>query len=144
MLLKCIVFFSFFFLRMKIKIDYFYYIYFIISIVHFCNCKKYMSINILSKIVLFHQAISYGNQRRKSLSENNIYKQHRFVHVYVCVCKYVRACFLFWSTSRRTKLAIRLELELRGSFLRSNSGFFCFAKHKSAGHGFLIPCIRIH
>lgn len=120
------------------------YIYFIISIVHFCNCKKYMSINILSKIVLFHQVISYGNQRRKSLSENNIYKQHRFVHVYVCVCKCVRACFLFWSTSRRTKLAIRLELELRGSFLRSNSGFFCFAKHKSAGHGFLIPCIRIH
>lgn len=45
-----------------------------------------MSINILSKIVLFHQVISYGNQRRKSLSENNIYKQHRFVHVYVCVC----------------------------------------------------------
>lgn len=44
-----------------------------------------MSINILSKIVLFHQAISYGNQRRKSLSENNIYKQHRFVRVCVCV-----------------------------------------------------------
>lgn len=128
----------------------FYYIYFVISIVRFCYCKKYMSINILCRKLFysirpFHMEINVENHSVKiTFVQTTSFCTRVCACVYECMRACVRACFLFWSTSRRTKLAIRLELELRGSFLRSNSGFFCFAKHKSAGHGFLIPCIRIH
>lgn len=54
-----------------------------------------MSINILSKIVLFHQAISYGNQRDENHSVKITFTNNVVLYacVYVCVSVCVRVFF---------------------------------------------------